>query len=88
MEEATMQNNNNNSNDNEEQEEPIHITAEPTIAVFIHENEYYVSTPDTICEEYYKSLGALLNKIYEDTPQMFEELKNLINDKDFDNKVN
>lgn len=69
-------------------DEPIHVTAEPVIAVFIHENNFYVSTPEECTEEYYRSLGALLNKIFEDTPQMFEDLKALINDKDFNNKVN
>lgn len=83
--------NNNNDNDNnidQEQEESIQINAEPVIAVFIHENKFYVSTPEELTPEYYHALGALLNKIFDDTPQMFEELKTLINHKDFNNKVN
>lgn len=74
---------NNNNNENKEQ---IHL--EPILAVFVHKNQYYVTTPDHVTEEYKQSLGALLNKIFEDTPEMFEELKKLINDKDFNNEVN
>lgn len=64
------------------------VIAEPIIAVFLHENQFYVSTPEELSPEYYHALGALLNKIFDDTPQMFEQLKELINHKDFNNKVN
>lgn len=73
------------NNDNKKNEQ-IHL--EPILAVFVQKNQYYVTTPDHVTEEYKQSLGALLNKIFEDTPEIFEELKKLINHKDFDNKVN
>ena len=80
--------NNNNEISEDTNDEPQQIMAEPIIAVFIHENQFYVSTPEELSPEYYHALGALLNKIFDDTPQMFEDLKALINDKDFNNKVN
>lgn len=78
----------NNQTPEDTNDEPQHIMAEPIIAVFIHENQFYVSTPEELSPEYYHALGALLNKIFDDTPQMFEQLKELINHKDFENKVN
>ena len=65
--------------DDKEQQEPTQINAEPIIAVFKHENQFYVSTPETLVEDYYNALSALLFHIKQDTPGMFEELKTLIN---------
>jgi hypothetical protein len=69
----------NNNDTDQEQKEPVKINAEPVIAVFLHEKQFYVSTPEVPTKEYYNALSALLFHIKQDTPDMFQELKQLIN---------